>query len=186
MRVSLSHKFVLGSLAVSLAVVSFPRLFSLTGFAVAHWVTPFVALGLGGVLGFALSRELAGNFQSLRGTTERISQGDLTVDVQISDQARFVDETHDLARSVQGMLASLRELVGHVQRTADRVSRAAQDLSRSSEQASKGNEGGAITGAGMAVGTPDFMSRRIIFPSRTSTSPRISAYFTSNLSALPS
>ncbi len=141
MRVSLSHKFVLGSLAVSLAVVSFPRLFSLTGFPVAHWVTPFVALGLGGVLGFALSRELAGNFQSLRGTTERISQGDLTVDVQISDQARFVDETHDLARSVQAMLASLRELVGHVQRTADRVSRAAQDLSRSSEQASKGNEG---------------------------------------------
>ena len=42
--------FVLGSLAVSLAVVSFPRLFSLTGFAVANWVTPFVALGLGGIL----------------------------------------------------------------------------------------------------------------------------------------
>ena len=141
MRVSLSHKFVLGSLAVSLAVVSFPRLFSLTGFPVAHWVTPFVALGLGGVLGFALSRELARNFQSLRGTTERISQGDLTVDVRISEKTRFVDETHDLARSVQGMLASLRELVGHVQRTADRVSRASQDLSCFSEQASEGNEG---------------------------------------------
>ena len=141
MRVSLSHKFVLGSLAVSLAVVSFPRLFSLTGFAVAPWVTPFVALGLGGALGFLLSRELAGNFQSLRATTERISQGDLTADVRISDTATFVDETHDLARSVQGMLVSLRDLVGHVQRTADRVSHAAQDLSRSSKQASKGNEG---------------------------------------------
>ncbi len=141
MRISLPHKFVIGSIVVSLAVVGFPPVVRLTGVAVAAWATPFVALGLGGILGFVLSREIAGNFQSLRSTTERISRGDLTAEVTISENARIPDETHDLSRSVAAMLSNLRELVGHVQRTADRVSEAARALSRTAEDASRGNDG---------------------------------------------
>ena len=44
MRVSLTHKFVVGAFAVLAAVVAFPLLLGWAGVAVAPWVTPFVAL----------------------------------------------------------------------------------------------------------------------------------------------
>jgi len=99
-RLSLTYKFVLGSLLVAGTAGFFPELVARLGFAVEPWVTPFVALGVGGGLGFVLSRTLARNFAALRSTTERISQGDLTTRVAVSALGRFDDETHDLARSV--------------------------------------------------------------------------------------
>jgi methyl-accepting chemotaxis protein len=130
--------------------MSFPGLLRSLGIPVAPWVSFFVALGVGGAMGFFLSRELARNFQSLRTATDRISRGDLTASVDLSEDARFQDETHDLARSVQAMLASLRDLVGHVQRTADRSSAAAQDLAGSARELSSNNEGISGTVAGVA------------------------------------
>jgi methyl-accepting chemotaxis protein len=130
-RIALSQKFVLGSLIVAGVAVGFPHAAALVGISVESWVTPFVALGVGGGLGFALSRSLARSFSALGSATERISQGDLTTQLGVDPTPRFPDETSELARSVQGMLGSLRELVGHVQRTADRVSAAAAELARS-------------------------------------------------------
>jgi len=148
-RLTLTYKFVLGSTFLAAAAIGFPGLLRSLGIPVAPWVSVFAALGVGGVMGFFLSRELAGNFQSLRYATERISGGDLTAQVDVT-RPRFADETHDLARSVQAMLASLRELVGHVQRTADRASSAAADLARSAQELSGNNEGISGTVAGVA------------------------------------
>ena len=128
MRVSLSSKFVAGSLVVSAAVLLFPILIGRAGVAVEPWVSPFVALGAGGAIGFFLSRSMARSFQALRNATEQISRGDLATHLAVPAGAGLADETHDLARSIQTMAASLRELVEHVQRTADRVSGAVREL----------------------------------------------------------
>ena len=72
MRVALSHKFVLRSLLVAAAAVAFPRAVAAAGVAVAPWADAFVALGVGGVLGFFLSRALGRQFEHLRGVTDRI------------------------------------------------------------------------------------------------------------------
>ena len=152
MRLSLTYKFVLGSTCLAAAAIGFPVLLRGAGVAVAPWVSFFVALGVGGGVGFFLSRELAGSFQSLRDATERISRGDLTARVDVEPRPRFPDETHDLARSVQAMAERLRELVGHVQRTADRASAAALDLAGSAQELSGNNEGISSTVAGVAQG----------------------------------
>jgi methyl-accepting chemotaxis protein len=149
-RLSLSTKFVLGSTCLAGAAIAFPGALRHAGVEVAPWASVFAALGVGGAMGFFLSRELAGNFQSLRDATDRISRGDLTATVGVRRDARFPDETHDLARSVDGMLARLRELVAHVQRTADLASAAAQDLVRSAQALSTRNEGVSSTVAGVA------------------------------------
>jgi methyl-accepting chemotaxis protein len=132
-RVALTHKFVIGAIVVSAAVVCFPTLFAATGLRVAPWITPFVALGLGAAIGFVLSRELGPQFRNLQRAAERIRKGDLSVAVVTGNEPIFPDETHDLARSMQSMADGLRELVVHVQGTAARVSDAASEVSRSAQ-----------------------------------------------------
>jgi methyl-accepting chemotaxis protein len=149
-RLTLSYKFVLGSTCLAAAAIGFPGALHAAGVEVAPWVSVFAALGVGGLMGFFLSRELTHNFQVLRSATDRISRGDLTASVDVREDAPFPDETHDLARSVRGMLERLRDLVGHVQRTADLDSAAAQDLVRSAQALSARNEGISTTVAGVA------------------------------------
>jgi methyl-accepting chemotaxis protein len=153
-RVSLSHKIVLGSLAVAAAVVAFPHGVEAAGLVVAPWVTPFVALGVGGGLGVLLSRQFGRKFASLRAVTERIRAGDLRAEAGFGSGGggSFPDETDDLAESVQGMLRGLRELVEHVQHISERVSTAAQDLSRSTRESRSGHEEIADTVQGVAKG----------------------------------
>jgi len=149
-RLTLSYKFVLGSTCLAAAAIGFPGALHAAGIEVAPWVSFFAALGVGGAMGFFLSRELAHNFQTLRSATDRISRGDLTARVDVREDAPFQDETHDLARSVRSMLERLRDLVGHVQRTADLDSAAAQDLVRSAQALSARNEGISTTVGGVA------------------------------------
>ena len=139
MQVSLTHKFVVGSLVVGGAVVGLPVLLAESGIDVAPWVAPFVALGAGGVIGFFLSRDLTRTFQSLRRATDHISRGDLAAVVDVAPTPRFPDETHDLALGIERMAERLREVVEHVQATADRVSSAAHELTRSAEHVSAHN-----------------------------------------------
>jgi methyl-accepting chemotaxis protein len=138
-RVTLTTKFVLGSLVVGGAVVLFPVLIGWMGIEMAPWAAPFVALGAGAAIGFVLSRDMAHAFQGLRVATEQISRGNLATRLVVPEDGRFPDETVALARSIQGMAASLRELVEHVQRTAERVSRSARELSASVEGANAKN-----------------------------------------------
>jgi methyl-accepting chemotaxis protein len=151
-RVALSQKFALGSLVVAAAAVCFPLAAARAGIPVEHWVTPFVALGVGGALGWFLSRTFARGFYALRDATERISQGDLTTQLATDSRTRFPDEMTDLSQSVEGMLRSLRELVGHVQRTADRVTHAAGDLARSAQTVTAASAQIRETVSGVAEG----------------------------------
>jgi methyl-accepting chemotaxis protein len=151
-HLSLSHKFVAGSLVVAGAAVSFPAIVQAAGFAVSPWVSPFVALGAGGGLGFFLSRQISRNYQSLLSATESIRGGDLTARVALPERSLLPDETFELAQGLRGMLASLRGLVVQVQRTSDRVSGAALDLARSLQVARQGNEDISTTIADVAKG----------------------------------
>jgi methyl-accepting chemotaxis protein len=126
-RLELAHKFVLGILLAVAVAIAAPPLLEASG--VSRWGAAFAALGAGAVLGWLLSEQITRNFKSLRECTERISRGDLTAEVDLSVGRVFPDETVDLARSVQRMLDSLRELVLHVQRAADQVAQASRELS---------------------------------------------------------
>jgi len=132
-RVALTHKFVIGSIVVSAAVVGFPSLLAVTGLGVAPWVAPFAALGVGAAIGFLLTRELGPQFRGLQENADRIREGDLSVAVVTTNAPIFPDETHDLAQSIQSMASGLCELVVHVQGTAARVSDAVSAVSRSAQ-----------------------------------------------------
>ncbi len=134
MRVSLTHKLVLGSLGIGAAVVAFPELLGRTGLDAAPWVSFFVAIGVGGGLGFSLSRSLAANFQGLRRATEAISRGNLGAHVPIAGSVRFPDETHDLAHSIERMAGSLAQIVEKAQRSAERAAGATSELQHAAGQ----------------------------------------------------
>jgi methyl-accepting chemotaxis protein len=151
-RVSLSHKFIAGSLVVAGAAVVSPHLLAAAGFAVSPWVAPFAALGAGGGLGFFLSRQLSRNHAALLAATDSIRRGDLTGRVAVEERGWLHDETQELAQGLRGMLSSLRELVAQLQRTSGRVSGAALDLARSLQVARRGNEEISSTVANVAKG----------------------------------
>ena len=151
MRLALSHKFVLRSLLVAAAALAFPHVVAASGLVVAPWATAFVALGVGGMLGFFLSRELGRQFERLRSVTDRIRAGDLRADTE-TRRGHFHDETDELAASIAGMLESLRALVEHVQHGSDRLSSAANELSSSTQQSRAGTEEISATVEGVAKG----------------------------------
>jgi methyl-accepting chemotaxis protein len=140
-RIALTHKFVLGSLAVALASIAVPELLRARGVEFPAWGALFVALGVGGCIGFALSRALGQKFEALLQLTERIRAGDLRVDIPMPTSVFMSDETDDLSRSLRGMVGKLREMVSSVQRTAQSVTTSARDLTRSIQHVRVGNQG---------------------------------------------
>jgi methyl-accepting chemotaxis protein len=152
-RVPLSYKFIAGSLVVAGATALFPAVVDAAGLAVSPWVIPFVALGVGGALGFLFSRQLSRNFKGLLAASARVRSGDLSAGA-FPDPAgeRFLDETHDLAAALQAMLASLREHVGEAQETGAQVSAAAQQLARRAERARSSTATTSATLATVAKG----------------------------------
>jgi len=129
-RVSLSHKLILGSLAVSAMVVVVPHLIERSGVAVAPWFTPFLALAAGCGLGVAFSREIAGSYRPLLAMTERIGRGDLSPGPERPRTPRFADETTELALRITALLDELRALVAHTRHSADHLSRTSDALSK--------------------------------------------------------
>ncbi len=122
---------MVGAIVVSAAVVCFPVLVAATGLRVAPWVASIAALGVGAAIGFFLTRELGPQFRGLQKVAERIRKGDLSVGVVTAGEPIFMDETYDLAQSIESMASGLREVVVHVQGTAAQVSDAASEVSRS-------------------------------------------------------
>jgi methyl-accepting chemotaxis protein len=151
-RVSLSLKFCAGSLAVAAAAVIFPEIAPRLGFEVEWWVSPFVALAAGGLLGFGLSRQITRRYQALLAAADRIEKGDLAPAVSLPAAGTLRDETDDLADSLRGMVEGLRELVAQVQGATLRVSASAEDLTRSVEGVSGGHEEISATVAEVARG----------------------------------
>jgi methyl-accepting chemotaxis protein len=129
-RVSLSHKLILGSLAVSAVVVVVPHLIERSGVVVAPWFTPFLALAAGCGLGVAISRQIAGSYRPLLETTERISRGDLSAPRVRPVPPRFPDETSEIAHRIGSLLDELRGLVAHTRQHADHLSHTSEALSR--------------------------------------------------------
>jgi methyl-accepting chemotaxis protein len=140
-RIALTHKFVLGSLVVASASIALPELIRAKGVEFPAWGALFVALGVGGCIGFALARALGQKFEGLLEVTERIRAGNLRVDVPSRPPSIFTDETDDLTLSLGGMLGKLREMVGSVQRTAQSVTTSARNLNRSIQNVRVGNQG---------------------------------------------
>ena len=140
MRVALTHKFVLGALFVSGIVAGLPSALEQAGIEMAPWAPFFVALGVGGALGFFLSRAFAHSFAQLGHATEAIGRGDLTVLSERMVAPAFPDETWDIACGIRRMADSLRELVEGVQSAATRVSSASRALEESAQRASSGND----------------------------------------------
>jgi len=144
-RIALTHKFVVGSLVVAGSAIALPRLIRALGVDFPEWGALFVAMGVGGGIGFFLSLRLGQKFEALRAATERIRDGDLMVEVEVNEHPFLGDETDDLAKSVSLMLDKLRSFVGIVQGTADSVTSAAQDLTGEIQQVRSGNEGISAT-----------------------------------------
>jgi methyl-accepting chemotaxis protein len=145
-RVALTHKFVLGSLIVAGAAIALPEFLRHRGLDFPAWGALFIALGVGGVIGFGLSRTLEHKFERLIDLTRQIRGGDLRADLRAASPAsRLLDETDDLSESLRAMLANLREMVGSVQSTAASVTTAARDLTGSIHHVRGGNEGISAT-----------------------------------------
>jgi methyl-accepting chemotaxis protein len=143
---------VIGALVVAGATSLLPVL--ATRFGIDFWAGGrfFVALGVGGVIGFFWSRMFGAKFSALRSATERIRGGDLRVDVQAQTGSPLADEVDDLAESLEGMLVTLRELVARVQDTAGSVSHSSRSLENVLDRLRASSDGIAQTVAQVAAG----------------------------------
>jgi methyl-accepting chemotaxis protein len=151
-RLSLTGKFVVGSLVVAGATSVLPDLARSLGIGFSTWGTLFVALGVGGGIGFFLSRMFGAKFSELRTATERIREGDLLVDIHAASSSRLGDEMDDLADSLAGMLLRLRELVSRVQDTASSVSESSSGLESAVDRLRTTSESISSTVAEVASG----------------------------------
>ncbi|MCK4535536.1 MAG: methyl-accepting chemotaxis protein [Desulfuromonadales bacterium] len=134
MRVEISYKFIVGFLIVIASVV----VVSLTVpyLPVLPWLRQplTIAFGLlvGLVVGAAFSRAFTRNIRRLTEAGDRLSQGDLSEEVQI--QNILPDETDDIAAAMNRVQASLRELVGDIRGVALRAAKASLSLSVTAQQ----------------------------------------------------
>ena len=152
MRLSLTVKFVIGSLVVAGATALVPEL--VRKFDIEFWSggSLFVALGVGGGIGFFLSRMLGTKFDELRNATERIREGDLRVERAVRTRFGFRDEMDDLAESLAGMLERLCSVVAVVQATARSVALASSGLEGALDSLRGGSDGISDTVAQFASG----------------------------------
>jgi methyl-accepting chemotaxis protein len=74
-----------------------------------------MALVLAGLAGLLLTRNIAGPLKNLTGVAERITTGDLSSDVTVSDRS---DEVGVLARAFERMTRSLRTMAGAAEQIA--------------------------------------------------------------------
>jgi methyl-accepting chemotaxis protein len=151
-RLSLTARFVIGSLVVAASTSLLPDLARSLGIGFSAWGTFFVALGMGGGIGFSLSRMLGMKFQELRTATERIREGDLRVEIGTRAKSGLTDEVDDLAKSLVGMLERLRQLVSRVQDSASSVSGSAIGLDAALDRLKRSSEGITATASQVADG----------------------------------
>jgi methyl-accepting chemotaxis protein len=148
----LTVKFVMGALVVAGATSLVPELARKLG--VEFWSVGsfFVALGVGGGIGFFLSRMLGMKFDELRNATDRIREGDLRVERVARFGSSLRDETDELAESLAGMLERLCSVVARVQGTARSVSLASSDFGGALDSLRRASDGISETVAQVASG----------------------------------
>ncbi|MCG8588785.1 MAG: methyl-accepting chemotaxis protein [Proteobacteria bacterium] len=139
-RLPLTYKFVLGALVVAGAATAIPQWIRAAGWDFHALGTAFVALGVGGSIGFFLSQSLGTKFQAIRRATEIFRQGDFTAQVELPGHARIPDETDELVVGIRKMMEHLRHLVRHVKSTSGQMEGAATDVVHSIELVRSGND----------------------------------------------
>ncbi|RMD63051.1 MAG: methyl-accepting chemotaxis protein, partial [Planctomycetota bacterium] len=92
------------------------------------------AFALLAVVGFFFSRSVTRPILAVVAATQRLAQGDLTVQLQ----ANRKDELGRLARAVNAMTESLARLIEGVQRSAEDVTGASDDIAASSGEVAQG------------------------------------------------
>lgn len=143
LRVEFRTKMVLGFLLVA-ALVSIVRIwiapfFQTWDYRLAAIVETLIYVALSAGIGILFTNRTARYLQELIRSSHRISNGDLTRSVVLPN--RFMeDETSDLANSINQMLASLHELVGHIQATAVNIADSASHLSSTAQQMNASSE----------------------------------------------
>lgn len=137
MRVGISQKFTMGFIAVVfftvvLNLVIIP-IIGIEDFWIRQYISALGALLVGLIIGSAFSRAFTRNIKILREGAERISKGDLSKTLRLKD-TRAVDETNDMADSLNKVNTNLRELVGSVRTASGQVADAAQGLSATAQE----------------------------------------------------
>lgn len=132
MHIPIGYKFILGFIVVVATVAFIPDVVRHLHYSpeITNLLTYSVAMTIGLILGWIFTKSFSKNISLLTTSTEAISRGDLTENVQLK-QSRFPDETHDMAISINRMVESLRELVRHIRETSGRVAESARTLSSS-------------------------------------------------------
>ena len=130
MRLEFAHKFALSFFFVASLSLGLPTL--LEGFGVPAILAGSLTLLVSTGIGLLLAKQITRNVRLLRACTDRISKGDLNVEVELVGGQIFPDETLDLSESIDQMLKSLCELVGHIQHAADQVKKSSEELTISS------------------------------------------------------
>ncbi|MEE8166222.1 MAG: HAMP domain-containing methyl-accepting chemotaxis protein [Myxococcota bacterium] len=159
MRLSLTVKFVIGALVVAGATSLVPELARKLDIEFWSGGSFFVALGVGGWIGFFLSRMLRKKFDELRNATERIRECDLRVERVVRTRSSFRDETDELAESLAGMLERLCSVVARVQATARSVLLASSGLEGALDSLRRGSDGISETVAQVASGVDQQQER---------------------------
>ncbi len=139
MRLTLTHRFVIGTLFLAL-LVSAILIVAERGI-VSFWIAPPATILVGAGMAWMLARETQ-RLQKLDRALREIARGNLAVRVvqQSETESSFRSETRDLEQCVEEMLVALRELLCHVQQASDHVSSCAHNLVLASNQASQGSE----------------------------------------------
>lgn len=98
------------------------------------YIAVFTALLIGSSIGYYVSRSLSKNFNELRVTAEKISNGDFTQKAKIPLDVYFADETADIAESINLMLNNLRDFALHITDTSLKVLQSSLNLYKLSDQ----------------------------------------------------
>ena len=93
-----------------------------------------LSLALAALITFLLARSITRPLMQAVGVADRLSQGDLTMNVEVQSS----DETGQLLAAMETMVTKLREIVGEVSAAADNVAGGSTELSASAESMSQG------------------------------------------------
>ncbi|GFO56826.1 methyl-accepting chemotaxis protein [Geomonas sp. Red276] len=85
-------------------------------------------------IGYLLHRSITVPLAEALGHSRRLADGDLTMKIEVAGK----DETAELLRGMQEMVAKLRHVVGEVQVSAHNVAAGSEELSNSAQETSQG------------------------------------------------
>jgi len=110
-----------------------------------------IALAISALIALLLTRAITGPLNRVKEAAAKAADGDLTVSVD----ATAKDEIGDLGRSFDGMIASMRTVVGQVVEQARTLGRTAAEMAEGSNQAGTAVSEIATTVDGVARGSSD-------------------------------